>query len=372
MSNALNLEPKARAFVEALAAANLPRFEDLTPEAARELTKALRPQRAPRRIAHVADHAVAGPGGDILVRECRDTDAPAAAILYFHAGGWVLGSVAASDNFLREIAAATACTVYAVDYRKAPEARYPAAADDAWAALQRLAARTTLPVILMGESAGGQLATVTAMRARAGRRDLALAIIGGGLRRYLDAKDELPDQPLIAMCPINVRGEGDPLEGGNQVTSMRVPIGTDIADPVERLRAIVAASTEGKHQAEQFGATFFPDLMALYPYPIRSALLRGATAFAERRGSPVSVANVVVSNMPPPTGDWYFAGSKFLAWAGNGMLTPGLGLFLIVAGIRTDLSISVTSTRDVLPDPAFFVDRLRGSYREYLALADGI
>ena len=208
---------------------------------------------------------------------------------------------------------------------------------------------------------------VSAIRHALGKpkmNDLALTIIAGGLRRYLQAKEELPDKPLIAICPINVRGSGDPLEGGNQVTSMRVPLGTDIADPLERLKAITAASTEGKHQAEELGPTFLPDLMALYPYPIRSALLRGATALAEKRGSPIAMANVVVSNMPPPTGDWYFAGSKFLAWAGNGMLTPGLGLFLIVAGIRTDLSISVTSTRDVLPDPAFFVDCLRESYLE--------
>lgn len=213
---------------------------------------------------------------------------------------------------------------------------------------------------------------IAAIRAALGKpkvNDLALTIIGGGLRRYLQAKDELPGKPLIAMCPINVRGAGDPLEGGNQVSAMRVPIGTDIADPVERLQAITAASVEGKHQAEQLGATFFPDLMALYPYPLRSALLKGATALAERRGSPMAVANVVVSNMPPPTGDWYFAGSKFLAWAGNGMLTPGLGLFLIVAGIRTDLSISITSTRDVLPDPAFLVDCLRESFHEMRALA---
>ena len=189
------------------------------------------------------------------------------------------------------------------------------------------------------------------------------------MRRYLLAKEELPDKPLVALCPINVRGAGDPLEGGNQVTAMRVPLGTDLADPLERLKAITAASVEGKHQAEQLGGSFVADLMALYPYPVRSAVLRGAAALAERRGSPMALANVVVSNMPPPVGDWYFAGSKFLAWAGNGMLSPGLGLFVIVAGIRTDLSISVTSTRDVLPDPAFFVACLRESYEEVRAVA---
>ena len=162
MSDGLNLDPKTRAFVEALGAANLPAFEAGTPEAARALAKALRPKTEPRPIRHASDHLAS----TVPMRRLSDTDAPIAAILYLHAGGWVLGSVEASEDFLRALAIATRCAVYAADYRKAPEARYPAAADDAQAALAWLAGDTELPIVLMGESAGGQLATVTAMRAR--------------------------------------------------------------------------------------------------------------------------------------------------------------------------------------------------------------
>ena len=165
MSDHLNLEPKVRAFVEALAAANLPPFEAGTPDAARALAKALRPKTEPRPIRHAGEHRA----GAVPIRRLCDTDAPIAAILYFHAGGWVLGSVEASEDFLRALAIATCCAVYAADYRKAPEARYPAAADDAELALAWLAGETDLPIVLMGESAGGQLATVTAMRARDAR-----------------------------------------------------------------------------------------------------------------------------------------------------------------------------------------------------------
>ena len=162
MADDLNLDPKTRAFVAALAAANLPPFEAGTPEAARALAKALRPKTEPRPIRHASDHLA----GAVPVRRLCDTDAPIAAILYLHAGGWVLGSVEASEDFLRALAIATGCAVYAAEYRKAPEARYPAAADDAAAALTWLAGETDRPIVLMGESAGGQLATVAAMRAR--------------------------------------------------------------------------------------------------------------------------------------------------------------------------------------------------------------
>ena len=178
MPDAMNLEPKAQAFVEALAAANLPLFEAGTPEEGRALVKALRPPTAPREIAHVSDHAAPGPAGDIPVRLYRDSDTPVAAILYLHGGGWVLGGIEDGDAFARELAATSACEIWSVAYRLAPEARYPAAVDDAQAALVWLAARTDLPIVLLGDSAGGNLATVIAARARdAGGPTVALQVL---------------------------------------------------------------------------------------------------------------------------------------------------------------------------------------------------
>lgn len=68
--------------------------------------------------------------------------------------------------------------------------------------------------------------------------DVAVAIVGGGLRRYLQAKDELPDSSLSCAAPISMYHSGNSNTCGNQLTQMTVSLGTDIADPLERLEAI--------------------------------------------------------------------------------------------------------------------------------------
>ncbi|MFG1696102.1 alpha/beta hydrolase [Nonomuraea sp. NPDC049309] len=92
---------------------------------------------------------------------------PRGVVIYYHGGGWVLGSVDESDTVGRELAARTGCTVVLPGYRLAPEHRYPAAARDAYAALLWTAGRMPgLPIVVAGDSAGGNLAAVVAQRAR--------------------------------------------------------------------------------------------------------------------------------------------------------------------------------------------------------------
>ena len=68
--------------------------------------------------------------------------------------------------------------------------------------------------------------------------DVILTVVGGGLRGYLEGKGELPDDSLTAMAPICVRGEGEKAALGNLVSAMVVPLGTQIADPLERLKYV--------------------------------------------------------------------------------------------------------------------------------------
>lgn len=217
------------------------------------------------------------------------------------------------------------------------------------------------------------MSDVQAVRTALGKpkmNDLVLCMIGGALRRYLQSKGELSENSMIAICPINVRGSGDPKAGGNQLSVMRVRLGTDIADPRQRLEHIQASSKAGKDQAEKFGASFMGDLMALYPYPIRSALMKGAVALAASGSSPLQAANIVVSNIPPPRGDAYFAGSKFLEFTGFGPLTPGMGLFHTVSGMEAVMSLAVNSCREMMPDIAFYTDCVRESFEEIRSVAD--
>jgi acetyl esterase len=93
-------------------------------------------------------------------------------IVYYHGGGWVIGSIDEFDTLGRTIADRLGAAVVLVDYRLAPEHRYPAAADDAWTALEWASSQMTeiaggrVPLVVMGDSAGGNLSAVVAQRAR--------------------------------------------------------------------------------------------------------------------------------------------------------------------------------------------------------------
>ena len=166
MSDHLRLEPNVRLVVERLAAANLPPFEAGTAEQARELSRKMRAMREPKPLARVADVMVPGPAGDIALRQYSDAETPRAAILYLHGGGWTLGGIDESDALTRELALTSGCDVYSVEYRLAPEAPFPAGIEDGEAALEWLSGTTDLPLIVMGDSAGANIVTVLARRAR--------------------------------------------------------------------------------------------------------------------------------------------------------------------------------------------------------------
>ena len=130
-------------------------------------------------VASTEDRAIPGPNGPIRVRIYRPTlpveaapGTPLPAFVFFHGGGWVIGSLDTHDGVCRALCARTPCVVVSVDYRLAPEHRFPAAVEDAWAATvwvwERAGELVIEPgaVAVGGDSAGGNLAAVVALRAR--------------------------------------------------------------------------------------------------------------------------------------------------------------------------------------------------------------
>lgn len=124
-------------------------------------------------LASIDDVTIPGPGGPLLLRIYRPKQAVnRGACLYFHGGGWVLNSVLTHDDFVRRLTDVSGCVCVSVEYRLAPEHRYPAAVDDAYAALQWMAANgaqwdvdgTRLAVA--GDSAGGNLAAAVCLMTR--------------------------------------------------------------------------------------------------------------------------------------------------------------------------------------------------------------
>jgi len=180
----MNLEPKAQAFVDMMAQANMPPLHAGTPGQARALATAMKPVRPPRTLPSVSDHTVPTPEGGIPAR-LYVPDAPCdMCILYLHGGGWVIGGIEETDGFSRELAAATGCAVLSVGYRLAPEAPFPAPVEDCYAALVYLADQAPAwlgrpaAIVVLGDSAGGNLATVIAKLAlQRGGPQVALQVL---------------------------------------------------------------------------------------------------------------------------------------------------------------------------------------------------
>lgn len=148
----------------------LPGFAEGTPQDARETFRVSQAALAPNRgapVKAVKDLTVDGPAGPIPVRRYTPMGSePVGQIFYFHGGGWVFGTLDGFDPACRELADASGCEVLSVDYRLSPEHRFPAAHDDGRAAIAALR-DPALPLVVAGDSAGGNIAAGLALRARA-------------------------------------------------------------------------------------------------------------------------------------------------------------------------------------------------------------
>jgi len=207
------LHPQARALIDLMAERGVPATHTLAPDEARRLYRERRgftqPEAPP--LARVEDLAAPGPGGDIPLRlyapQARSAG-PLPVLLYFHGGGWVIGDLDTHDVLCRQLALAAGCAVVAVDYRLAPEHRFPAAVDDclaatAWVAQQ--AERLGLDaarVAVGGDSAGGNLAAVVALHTRDARPEEKLPALALQLLIY-PATDQRRGAPSHA-----ANGEG--------------------------------------------------------------------------------------------------------------------------------------------------------------------
>lgn len=167
------LDPQVRAFLDQVAALGRPQLHEVPVDDARGMMAMLSDLQPPGvDLAEVRDAEARGPGGPIPVRVYRPGPGVLPLVVYFHGGGWVLGSLDTHDRICRALAERTGSVVVSVDYRLAPEHAFPAAAHDAYAAtcwavgeaaaLDIDAAR----VAVAGDSAGGNLAAVVAMMAR--------------------------------------------------------------------------------------------------------------------------------------------------------------------------------------------------------------
>jgi len=180
---AVSVHPQAQQLLDGKAASGVPPLWELTPDEGRAGVAANAALiGAGPDVAAVRDIVIPSKTGGIPARVYSPSAEAPGVVVYYHGGGWVIGSVDEWDASCRALAIASGCDVVSVEYRLAPEHIFPAAADDAFDAVVWVASLAGLaagrPIVVAGDSAGGNLATVTALRARdAGGPPIALQVL---------------------------------------------------------------------------------------------------------------------------------------------------------------------------------------------------
>ena len=165
------LDPQIMQVMEQVAALGLPAAHTVSPAEARANAK-LRPRAPGPEVAKVEDRNIPGPNGDVPVRiYTPEGDGPFPILAWYHGGGWVVGDLESADGSARNLCVGGQCVVVSVDYRLAPETKFPGPAEDCWAAttwaVDNASSFNGDPTRLAvgGDSAGGNLAAAMSLMA---------------------------------------------------------------------------------------------------------------------------------------------------------------------------------------------------------------
>jgi WS/DGAT/MGAT family acyltransferase len=198
--------------------------------------------------------------------------------------------------------------------------------------------------------------------------DAVLAVCGGALRRYLLAHEELPAEGLTSVAPVSVRSELGSTERPG-LSLMRVPLGTEMDDPVQRLQSIQRHNSRDGDIELAVGAKEMTDITKHAP---AATLALAAKLLADTTlvGSHEALASCTITNVPGPTIPLYLDGARMSYFSAIMPISDGMGLVFSVTSYDDMIFISLTSCREQMPDPEFFAQCIRDSFQEYLAIAD--
>jgi diacylglycerol O-acyltransferase / wax synthase len=178
--------------------------------------------------------------------------------------------------------------------------------------------------------------------------DVMMSLCGGALRRYLIQLDELPNEPLVAGVPASLRKPGD-YKMNNQVTMMMASLGTDIADPLERIQAISTAMSEAKDRLEMVKDTIHFENSYYGAALVVTALQKLSTdlKIADRAPPPM---NLVVSNVPGSPRPWYLLGHEMKNQFPVSIPGHGIGLNITVQSYMGSIDIGIVSAKSAIPE----------------------
>ncbi|MFY9243695.1 MAG: wax ester/triacylglycerol synthase family O-acyltransferase [Polaribacter sp.] len=193
--------------------------------------------------------------------------------------------------------------------------------------------------------------------------DLILAICAGGIRRYLQEREKLPTQPLVANVPISIRVKGEKQEMNNQISNMLIRIATHIKNPIERLEYIQEQTNLGKTRHKAVGAKALSKMADAVPFGLANlaAGLYSKYNIKEFHRPPF---NVTITNVPGPKEPLYLRGHKILSIFGLTPVLDGFGLIIAAFSYNGLVSITTTSDAKTMPDADKFSRYIRESANE--------
>jgi diacylglycerol O-acyltransferase len=222
--------------------------------------------------------------------------------------------------------------------------------------------------------AGGfrfELATAKQIRAAvAGStvNDVILAVVGGGLRRYLSETGELPAESMQASVPVSMRTAAEAGMTGNMISMIIVTMATDLADPLARLQAIHKSTAESKEIGNAVEARTLVESGELMPGALLGLAARSITA-GGARGVTSMLGHICVSNVPGSQVPLYLRGARMESYYGLGPVYDHLGPLHMVVSYLGQVHLSVTTCQEIVPDLDHYIECLEGAFLELAAAA---
>ena len=200
--------------------------------------------------------------------------------------------------------------------------------------------------------------------------DAVLAVCGGALRRYLQTHDELPGPSLVAVAPLSIRNADASPGSQAGLSFLRLSLGTEIEDAVERLNALHQNTASAQDIEQAVGAKELTDITKHAPAATLALSARLMAGSALGLGQRAPVASCTITNVPGPAIPLYLNGARMTYFSAIMPISDGMGLVFAVTSYDGKIIISPTSCREQIPDPEFFALCIRESFQEYLELAD--
>lgn len=190
--------------------------------------------------------------------------------------------------------------------------------------------------------------------------DVLLTLVSSALRQYLDSRGQLPSASLVAVTPIAVHDRESPTR--NQMSAMFSSLYTDIEDPVERLKAVAAASSVAKEHSSAIGDTMVQDWARIAPKMLAVMMRIYTSTRLSQIRPPYNVSLSSVRGVQR-----HILGAPIITNYPFGPILSGVGLTITAASLDGNVDMGILASPDLLPDPWALADALPSALKELLS-----